>query len=97
MSGNQVLGVGHNGAMTDHHALRTPGSACGVEHVCDAFGNSGRIEFLLQFIDDFLRGVLLHRGSHGTSDMDGEVVDDEADGWRSPEQYDLAPAVGIVG
>ena len=90
LAANQVLGVGHDGGMADHHALRAPGGARRVQDVGCAFGHAVGTELGRQALVGIVGQALLQRHRHAAATVQREVRYQEVYVGMGTQTYDLA-------
>ena len=77
LTSNQILCIGDEGAMADHHSFRLTRSTRGIEDVCDAVGNVRCLEAGFDFPKKGLWHSLLQGCGHTTRKMGGEIGNEE--------------------
>ena len=90
---DKVLGVGNNGAVTNHHPFRLAGGASGEEDVGHPVGRAKRGILLSDGVEGGLGNVVLEGHRHHIGTMHGEIGHQEVDRLRGAQNCHTARGV----
>ena len=88
LSGNEIIGIGKDGLVAHHHALRTSRGARGVEHIGGALRAAVGGQLSIYTLKGILGHVAFQRGSDEFEAMEGKIVDEEVDGGGGAERVE---------